>query len=104
MSFLDLYSFAAVVEDPIPIQVERAVGYASLETVWKSLKDWGFSVDEYAKIPYSEGEYKAWVSGQLTEKSSEQQDFLRTMFDLKFSGSPANPRMLIHFQVRRDLP
>lgn len=76
--------------------------YASLEIVWKSLKDWGFSVDEYQKIPYSEGEYRAWLTGQLSAKSKEQQEFLKTMFDLKFPGSVANPRILIHFEVRRS--
>lgn len=76
--------------------------YASLEIVWKSLKDWGFTIDEYSKIPYSANEYKAWLQGQMTEKSKGQEEFLKTMFDLKFPGSTANPRILIHFRVRRS--
>ncbi len=83
------------------IQPEQVIGYSSLETVWKALKDWGFKVDEYAKLQFSPDEYKAWLSGQISEKTAEQQDFLKTMFTLKFPGSPANPRTLIHFRIRR---
>ena len=99
MTFAKLEDFF---EPEEPIHTEQLIGYASLEIVWKSLKDWGFSVDEYQKIPYSEGEYRAWITGQLEEKSPEQQEFLRTMFELKFPGSPTNLKILIHFNVRRQ--
>lgn len=92
---LSLESFTA------PVVPKTREPYSSLETVWKALKDWGFDVDEYAKLQFSQDEYKAWLSGELNEKSPEQQDFLKTMFNLKFPGSPANPRILIHFTVRR---
>ena len=78
--------------------------YSSLETVWQALSDWHYEVEEYAKLQYSDSEYKAWLSGQLNEKSPEQQEFLRTMFDLKFPGSQANPMILVHFRIRREEP
>ena len=99
MTFVKLEDFF---EPEEPIQKKQLIGYASLQAIWKSLKDWGFSVDEYSKIPYSEGEYKAWLTGQLSEKSQEQQEFIKTMFNVKFPGSVANPMILVHFRVRRS--
>ena len=94
---LSLESFTA------PVVPKTREPYSSLETVWKALKDWGFDVDEYAKLQFFPDEYKAWLKGQLSEKSPGQQEFLRTMFEVKFPGSRANPRILIHFQVRREM-
>lgn len=99
MSFQDLFA-----ELVVPVETQEAhPPYSSLETVWRALQDWGFVVDEYAKLQFFPDEYKAWLKGQLSEKSPGQQEFLRTMFEVKFPGSRANPRILIHFQVRREM-
>lgn len=86
--------------DSPQIQNNLAV-YSSRETVWKALKDWKFEVVESSKVMFSKDEYKAWISGQLSDMPAEKQEFLKTMFAVKFPGSSANPQILIHFRIRR---
>lgn len=75
--------------------------YKSSETVSKALKNWGFDVTELTIIQYSKETYRAWITGKISDMSEDQQEFLVTMFDLKFGGTVANPHVLIHFRVRR---
>lgn len=78
---------------------DTSKGYASLDVVWKALKDWGITVEEYNRKLYSKNEYKAKLKGKMSDFDVEVKDFINREFKVVFPGSIVAPFVWIHFKV-----
>ncbi len=82
---------------------KNPIPYANVDTVLKTLKEYGFEVMEYEQTLYGpQDTWKAQLRGSMDMFTAEQQDALLSGFKIISPGDVFNKNTWIQFKVRTD--